>query len=214
MGALEASIAGAPVRILRMTFSGELAYEVHTPSDFGLPVWEALLEAGAPWDIMPYGTEALGVLRIEKGHVVAGELDGRTVPSDFGFERLQRPDSDFIGKRSLERPGLAKENRHGFVGLRSVDGRRIPRGAQLVVSAARPRPVRMLGARDRHLLQPEPRPAHRARPPRRRGALPGGDPPCVLAPRRGERAGRGGPPGVHRPGGREGAWMRRGESRA
>ena len=145
MGYVEASIAGAPVRILRMTFSGELAYEVHTPSDFGLLVWESLLEAGAPWDIMPYGTEALGVLRIEKGHVVAGELDGRTVPSDFGFERLQRPDSDFIGKRSLDRPGLAKENRHSFVGLRSVDGRCIPRGAQLVVNAARPRPVPMLG---------------------------------------------------------------------
>ena len=145
MGYLEATISGAPVRILRMTFSGELAYEVHTPSGHGLPVWEALLEAGRPWDIMPYGTEALGVLRIEKGHVVAGELDGRTVPSDFGFERLQRPDSDFIGKRSLERPGLTKENRHGFVGLRSVNGRRIPRGAQIVVNAARPRPVPMLG---------------------------------------------------------------------
>ena len=145
MGFLEAHIAGAPVRILRMTFSGELAYEVHTPADFGLTVWEALLEAGAPWDIMPYGTEALGVLRIEKGHVVAGELDGRTVPSDFGFERLQRPGSDFIGKRSLERPGLAKENRHGFVGLRSVDGRRIPRGARIVVNPARPRPLPMLG---------------------------------------------------------------------
>ena len=145
MGYIEARIAGAPVRILRMTFSGELAYEVHTPSDFGLPVWEALLAAGEPWDIMPYGTEALGVLRIEKGHVVAGELDGRTVPSDFGFERLQRPDSDFIGKRSLERPGLARENRHAFVGLRSVDNRRIPRGAQIVVNPARPRPVPMLG---------------------------------------------------------------------
>ena len=145
MGYLQATVSGAPVRILRMTFSGELAYEVHTPSGYGLRVWEALLEAGAPWDIMPYGTEALGVLRIEKGHVVAGELDGRTVPSDFGFDRLQRPDSDFIGKRSLERPGLTKENRHGFVGLRSVDGRRIPRGAQIVVNPARPRPVPMLG---------------------------------------------------------------------
>ena len=145
MGYLEATISGAPVRILRMTFSGELACEVHTPSGYGLRVWEALLEAGKPWDIMPYGTEALSVLRIEKGHVVAGELDGRTVPSDFGFDRLQRPDSDFIGKRSLERPGLTKDGRHGFVGLRSVDGRRIPRGAPIVVNAARPRPVPMLG---------------------------------------------------------------------
>ena len=145
MGCLEASIAGAPVRILRMTFSGELAYEVHTPADHGVRVWEALLAAGVPWDVMPYGTEALGVLRIEKGHVVTGELDGRTVPSDFGFERLARPDSDFIGKRSLERPGLAGEHRHRFVGLRSADGRRIPRGAQLVVNPARPRPVHMLG---------------------------------------------------------------------
>ena len=145
MGSIEARIAGAPVRILRMTFSGELAYEVHTPSDYGVRVWEALLAAGAPWDLAPYGTEALGILRIEKGHVVASELDGTTVPSDFGFDALQRPDTDFIGKRSLERPGLAKENRHRFVGLRSVDRRHIPRGAQLAVTAARPKPVRMLG---------------------------------------------------------------------
>ena len=145
MGFVEATVAGAPVRLLRMTFSGELAYEIHTPADYGVHVWEAVLEAGRGWDIMPYGTEALSVLRIEKGRVVAAELDGRTVPSDFGFDRIQRRDSDFIGKRSLERSALAKTERHEFVGLVSQNRRHIPRGAVLVANPARPKPVRLLG---------------------------------------------------------------------
>lgn len=145
MGFKNGTLAGAPVRLIRMTFSGELAYEVHTPSDYTVAVWEALLEAGKPWNIAPYGTEALSMMRIEKGHVVAGELDGTTVPSDFGFERMQRPNSDFVGKRSLERPGMSKENRQSFVGLVSENGRHIPRGAQLVWNPTAPKPIKMLG---------------------------------------------------------------------
>ena len=138
-------MAGVPVRLIRMTFSGELAYEVHTPADYTVAVWEALLDAGKPWNIAPYGTEALSMMRIEKGHVVAGELDGTTVPSDFGFERMQRANTDFIGKRSLERPGMSKENRPSFVGLVSQNGRHIPRGAQLVWNPNAPKPIKMLG---------------------------------------------------------------------
>ena len=145
MGYLEATISGAPVRLLRMTFSGELAYEIHTPSDHGNPVWKAVLAAGETWDIIPYGTEALSVLRIEKGHVVAAELDGRTVPSDFGFDRIERPDGGFIGKRSLEREGLDKANRHKFVGLMSTNGRHIPRGAQVVTNPWRAKPIPIIG---------------------------------------------------------------------
>ena len=145
MGYLQASVAGAPVRIFRMTFSGERAYEVHTPADYGIYVWSRLFEAGKPWDVTPYGTEAMSVLRIEKGHVVTAELDGRTVPSDFGFDAMQRKSGDFIGRRSLERPALQKPVRKQFIGLVSEDGRHIPRGAQLVWNPAVRKPVSLLG---------------------------------------------------------------------
>ena len=135
MGYTEATIGGMPVRIFRITFSGELAYEIHMPAGFGMSVWEQVLESGKPWDIIPYGTEAMSVLRIEKGHVVGSELDGRTVPADFGFDRMQRPNSDFIGRRSLERTALGAKTRRTLVGLMASDRKtHIPRGAQLVVS--------------------------------------------------------------------------------
>lgn len=146
MGYTEATMSGMPVRIFRITFSGELAYEIHAPADFGLAVWEHVLEAGKPWDITPYGTEAMSVLRIEKGHVVGNELDGRTVPADFGFDRMQRPDSDFIGRRSLERTALGGKPRRTLVGLIASDRKtHIPRGAQLVVSRDSATPPPMVG---------------------------------------------------------------------
>jgi len=135
------------VRVLRISFSGELAYELHTPSDHGLHLWETVLAAGGPFDIALYGTEAMTILRIEKGHVVGAELDGRTVASDFGFDALyRRKEGDFIGRRALEREGLAAgPHRKTLVGLVSLDGQRIPAGAQLVENPTAPRPVRMLG---------------------------------------------------------------------
>jgi len=145
MGYLECRIADLPVRLFRMTFSGEMAYEVHTPSDYGTRVWETLMAAGQEFGITPYGTEAMTVLRIEKGHVVGAELDGRTTPADFGFERMQKKDVDFIGKRSLERPALAYGPRKHVVGLTSEDGRPIPRGAQVVWNPTAPKPVEMIG---------------------------------------------------------------------
>jgi len=145
MGYLERRIDGVPVRLLRMTFSGEMAFEVHTPSDYGTRVWEALMAAGQSFGITPYGTEAMTVLRIEKGHVVGAELDGRTTPADFGFERMQKKDVDFIGKRSLERPALAYGPRKHIVGLTSDDGRKIPRGAQVVWNPTAAKPVEMIG---------------------------------------------------------------------
>ena len=145
MGYTEVTVAGTPVRLFRITFSGELAYEIHMPSDYGVHVWEAVLATGEPWKIFPYGTEALSVLRIEKGHIVTAEIDGRTLASDFGFERLQRQDSDFIGKRSLEREGL-EQQRKTIVGLRSnVSGVAIPRGAQIAADPRARAPVTMLG---------------------------------------------------------------------
>ena len=144
MGCMEAVVAGAPVRIIRMTFSGERAYEVHCPADYGVSVWEALLAAGEPFDVVTYGTEALSVLRIEKGHVVPNELDGRTIPADFGFDRMEK-DEDFIGRRSLERFRASDRKRKTFVGLVSENGEAVPRGSHLVWNPTAPRPVPMLG---------------------------------------------------------------------
>ena len=144
MGCMEATVAGAPVRIIRMTFSGERAYEVHCPADYGVYVWEALLAAGERFDVMTYGTEALSVLRIEKGHVVPNELDGRTIPADFGFDRMEK-DEDFIGRRSLERFRASERKRKTFAGLVSENGKAVPRGGHLVWNPTAPKPVPMLG---------------------------------------------------------------------
>ena len=144
MGCMEATVAGAPVRIIRMTFSGEMAFEVHCPADYGVHAWEALMAAGERFDVMPYGTEALGVLRIEKGHVVPNELDGRTIPADFGFDRMEK-DEDFIGRRSLERFRENGRKRRTFVGLLSENGKEVPRGGHLVWNPTAPKPVRMFG---------------------------------------------------------------------
>ena len=144
MGCMHATVAGVPVRIIRMTFSGERAYEVHCPADYGVHMWEALLAAGEPCDVMPYGTEALGVLRIEKGHVVPNELDGRTIPADFGFDRMEK-DEDFIGRRSLERFRASDRKRKALVGLMSENGEAVPRGGHLVWNPTATKPVPMLG---------------------------------------------------------------------
>lgn len=133
MGVREALVGGVPARIFRVSFSGELAYEVNVPADYGMAVWEALLEAGAAHGITPYGLEAMGVMRIEKGHVAGPELDGRTTAADLGLGRMvsaKKP--DFIGKAMLQRAVLRDRGRLALVGLVPVDGRsRLRGGAQL-----------------------------------------------------------------------------------
>jgi sarcosine oxidase subunit alpha len=143
LGYREASISGIPARLFRITFSGERAYEIHVPADYGTALCAILLEAGQSWDIAPYGTEAMNILRIEKGYVTHAELDGRTIPADLGFAHLQRAD-DFIGKRALERPALNAEGRETLVGLIATDGQPIPRGAHLIAQPAeiKPHPLR------------------------------------------------------------------------
>ena len=130
MGAIETTIAGVPARVFRITFSGELGYEIHVPADFGIAVWEHLLARGAPQGIAAYGTEAMGILRIEKGHVAGPEIDGRTSPLDLGFERMLRPDGGYVGHWGLSRPVFRAPGRKQFVGLRGEAP--IPPGAQLL----------------------------------------------------------------------------------
>jgi sarcosine oxidase subunit alpha len=147
LGYEEGIVAGTPARLFRVTYSGERAYEVHVPADFGLTVWQAFIEAGSDLGLTPYGTEAMGVLRIEKGHVVIGaEIDGRTTPDDLGYARLVKANGDFIGRRSLERTELRRADRKQLIGLVPVDGRTmIPRGAQLVADPHHALPNPLLG---------------------------------------------------------------------
>lgn len=132
MGYTEGWIEGVDSRIFRVSFSGELGYEIHVPSEYAETVWESLLDAGKKWDIMPYGLEAMTTLRIEKGHVVASELDGRTTAADLGFERMMKKDVEFIGKKLSQRPALTEKGRLRLIGLVSKDNCSIPRGAQIV----------------------------------------------------------------------------------
>ena len=135
-----------PARLFRMSYSGELAYEIHVRADRGQAMWDGVLEAGAPFGIMPYGTEAMSTLRIEKGHVVIGaEIDGRTTASDLGMARLVNPGKWCIGKPLLERPALNAPDRWQLVGLTAKGEARIPRGAKIVADPDAPPPVPMQG---------------------------------------------------------------------
>ncbi len=147
MGVREGRVAGAPARIFRISFSGERAYEINVPADYGSPVWQAIMTAGRDLGITAYGTEAMGIMRIEKGHVAGPELDGNTTAEDLGLGRLvSGKKADFIGRRALSRPGLVDPERHRLVGFVPVDGKtRLRAGAQIVVDSRIPPPVPMVG---------------------------------------------------------------------
>ncbi|WP_350335967.1 sarcosine oxidase subunit alpha family protein [Coralliovum pocilloporae] len=139
------SLNGAPVTIARLSFSGELAYEVFTPAHFGLSVWEQLMEAGQSFGIEPYGTEALNVLRVEKGHVTHAEIDGRTTADDMGLGGLASKKKPFVGSVLHQRPALQAEGRHQLVGLMSKDGQELLAGSHLVANSALQQPAQSLG---------------------------------------------------------------------
>ena len=138
--------AGAiPARLFRISYSGELAYEVHVPANHGRAMWEALLAAGEASGTMPYGTEAMSTLRIEKGHVVVGaEADGRTTADDLGMGALVYAGKWCIGKPLLARAGLVDSERWQLVGLTGIDGS-VPRGGKLVTDPDRAAPNPMEG---------------------------------------------------------------------
>jgi sarcosine oxidase subunit alpha len=135
-----------PARLFRMSYSGELAYEIHVPADRGRAMWDAVLAAGEPFGLMPYGTEAMSTLRIEKGHVVIGpEADGRTTADDLGIGKLVSTAKWCIGKPLLDRPALTDPNRWQLVGLTALDGGTMPRGAKIVADPDRAAPNPMQG---------------------------------------------------------------------
>lgn len=146
MGVTTARIAGVPVRIFRISFSGELSYEVNAPADWGTHVWEALMDVGQAHGIRPYGTEAMGIMRIEKGHVTHAELDGRVTLDDAGIGRMASTKKWFVGRGMLDKPAFVDPARPKLVGLVPVDGKtRIPAGAILVEDPAAPVPTEKLG---------------------------------------------------------------------
>jgi sarcosine oxidase subunit alpha len=135
-----------PARVFRMSYSGELAYEIHVPADKGRAMWNAVLAAGAEYGLMPYGTEAMGTLRIEKGHIVVGaEADGRTTADDLGLGALVSRAKPCIGGQLLARPALKASDRWQLVGLVTVDDAPMPRAAKIVADPDRPPPQPMLG---------------------------------------------------------------------
>ena len=145
-GRLRTADGPIPARLFRMSYSGELAYEIHVPSDHGRALWDAVMAAGEAFGIMPYGTEAMSTLRIEKGHVVIGaEADGRTTADDLGMGRLINAGKWCIGKPLLERAALKAADRWQLVGLTALDGATMPRGAQLVTDPDRLPPNPMQG---------------------------------------------------------------------
>ena len=141
-------ISGLPARIYRISFTGELSYEINVPARYGMALWTSLMRAGRDFGITPYGTEAMHVLRAEKGFIIVGqETDGTVTPYDLGMNWIvsdKKP--DFIGKRALARQSMGLGDRKQLVGLRTKDPKQvIPEGAHAVLDPNQPPPVDMLG---------------------------------------------------------------------
>jgi sarcosine oxidase subunit alpha len=130
----DGTLAGFPVRVYRISFSGELSYEIAVPASHGAAFWSACQEAGKALGAMPYGTEALHVMRAEKGFIMIGdETDGTVIPQDLGLDwAISKKKADFLGKRGQERSFLASPDRWKLVGFETLDGSVIPDGAYVV----------------------------------------------------------------------------------
>jgi sarcosine oxidase subunit alpha len=140
MAVLEGQFCGAPMRLLRASFTGELGFEISVPSDRGMEAWETILDAGSDYGISAYGTEAMNVLRAEKGYIIVGkDTDGTVTPDDAGLGwAVVQAKSDFVGKRSLERESMSALGRKQLVGLMTVADPRLvlEEGAQIVLEPA------------------------------------------------------------------------------
>ncbi len=147
MSSREGLVNGIEARVNRISFSGELAYEVNVPANYGLQMWESLIKAGEQYDITPYGTETMHVLRAEKGYVIVGQdTDGSVTPIDLGMDWVVSKVKDFVGKRSLFREDCVREGRKQLVGLLTLNGSDVlPEGGQIVENPDAPVPVPMIG---------------------------------------------------------------------
>ncbi len=138
MGWTEGRLGGFDARVFRISFSGELSFEVAVPASQGAALWDRLMTDGADLGVMPYGTEALHILRAEKGLIMIGdETDGTVIPQDLNLNwAISKKKDDFLGKRGMARPEMVRPDRWKLVGLETLDGSVLPHGA-LAVAAGR-----------------------------------------------------------------------------
>jgi sarcosine oxidase subunit alpha len=148
MSVREGRICGVPTRLFRMSFTGERGFEVNVPADYGQAVWEALWSEGRKHGACAYGTEAMHVLRAEKGYIIVGQdTDGTVTPNDAGLDwAVGKKKADFVGIRGLMRPDLVAKGRRQLVGLKTRDPNVVlEEGAQIVGNPAQPVPMTMIG---------------------------------------------------------------------
>ncbi|MEM9356190.1 MAG: sarcosine oxidase subunit alpha family protein [Pseudomonadota bacterium] len=148
MSVREGRVGGVPSRVFRVSFTGEPGYEINVPTDYGADLWAKLMESGKGHGITPYGTEAMHVLRAEKGFIIVGqETDGTVTPDDLGMSGLvSKTKPDFVGKRSLQRPDIVDSDRKQLVGLMTLDPEIVLHdGAQLVLDKEQSIPMDMRG---------------------------------------------------------------------
>ena len=148
MSVREGKICGVPTRLMRVSFTGELGFEINVPADHGAAVWEAIWERGVPLGMTPYGTEAMHVMRAEKGFIIVGQdTDGTVTPNDAGVGwAVSKKKTDFVGIGGLKRPDLVADGRKELVGLKTMDPKTVlEEGAQIVDNPAHPIPMPMTG---------------------------------------------------------------------
>ena len=148
MSAREGRICGVPTRLFRVSFTGELGFEVNVPAGFGREIWQKIRDESQKHNMCVYGTEAMHVLRAEKGFIIVGqETDGTVTPDDLDMGwAIGRLKADFVGKRGLAMPDLLKDDRKQLVGLLTADPARVlEEGAQITAEAAPPRGTSALG---------------------------------------------------------------------
>ncbi len=148
MSVAECSVMGVPSRLFRVSFTGELGYEVNVPADYGPAVWKAIWERAQSMGACLYGTESMHVLRAEKGYIIVGQdTDGTVTPDDAGLDwAVSKKKTDFVGIRGLKRPDLVRDGRKQLVGLITKSPNVVlEEGGQIVADPNQPKPMKMLG---------------------------------------------------------------------
>ena len=147
MSLRQGKVADVPARIFRISFAGELSFEINVDAGHGLRVWEAVMDAGEDLGVTPYGTETMHVLRAEKGYIIVGQdTDGSVTPLDIGAERMLSGAKDYLGRRSLAMSDLTRPDRKQLVGLLTEDpARLLPDGGQIIGDPDAQIPAKMIG---------------------------------------------------------------------